>query len=217
MFKKQFDTYRNPVVLTIGAVIICYAQWFTLNVTFSSVVFFDSNAWAYGPREFVHFIGFIGFVMSVWAFLMSFGEDSPAYQRVLPVAVSVSGILALWVGNEQAVEYFGYGETKAALYLLFILLGLCVLLFILRGYSPGILKAKRALVITVTINGGLSLFWELIAQPLFDVYGRDPRGYVQFAQVSCDITGILIGAFIVLAVIRFDNNFLSLPYRRSPI
>ncbi|MNR49602.1 hypothetical protein D3C85_1690000 [compost metagenome] len=54
-----------------------------------------------------------------------------------------------------------------------------------------------ALVIAVVGSILMSLIWEGVTQNLSNVYDGPARGFIQGAQITCDMIGITLGALVV--------------------
>jgi hypothetical protein len=163
------------------------------HASFAPVQLFQSDAWLYRPRELAHFIGYAGCVMFVWTAIRFYTTNAARWVPHAVGGLGVATLLLFYFGSVAVKALIGVVAVKILCNLLPVYLGGCYVMGSARRMRPHWLKPMPALTGSVLLLVSISLLWEALIQPLLNVYDGPPRGYVQFAQLTCDFAGVAIG------------------------
>lgn len=181
------------ITFCLGFAIVLYAKWFIWNGKLSGLELITGNpAWNFGKREWIHFSGLFGCILFGWTFLHSF-----SYKKMLKIHIGMAllaglCILAIDQGPEWLFEWIGSdGLTYTQLLVSYIVS--VPVLYAMRWSTPRFFEPKAALNLSVLYMLSLSVLWEVIMQPCFSTYDEPAKGYIQYAQILSDWSGILLG------------------------
>ena len=189
-------------IFGIGCALILFSIWFSINVTFPPVQLTEGEAWVFGPRAAAHLIGFAGILMAGWFFINSFSYMSSKALIIFTATLSMSLLVVLWLAS-GTWGLIRPDVAKLVCIMLIYALGACGMASILRRHWPKVLEPAPALLIAVVGSLCMSLDWEGITQNLSNVYDGPARGFMQGAQITCDMLGITLGA---LGVAYFQHQ-----------
>lgn len=199
--------YLNRLfALVIGVVLVVFAVYLDKNWNFDEFhLVWHSREWLVGAREINHMIGLTGFTISLWYFITSF---SSKLLIVINLLITLTIALAIAFIRPEENWFFDFsGVSREELWstIMPIYIFLCMMLGLAAWKTPNFLRPVPVLVISC---GGLifaTLVWECYVQPFNNVYGRDPRGWIEFSQVLFDLLGIGAAALIILGIDRIRD------------
>ncbi|MFL0967611.1 hypothetical protein ACJO19_23810 [Vibrio parahaemolyticus] len=152
-------------------------------------IFLAGLAWfisPHVPREFAHFVGLLGFPLIGYFFSQMFYGQGGIKPQVLTVFI-LYAVISFVLGLERIFWIGGY--------YIFPLVAFFVRAFIAKKKTIQLKSLKGLLFMSALLSFLPSIGWELIIQPLIDVYGKPARGYVQWGQFSVDCLAVTAGLF----------------------
>ncbi|WP_426369867.1 hypothetical protein [Pseudocolwellia sp. HL-MZ7] len=180
----------------VGLFIIIFAAYLSETLDFVPM-------WFIGPRELGHLIGFIGM-----SFMMYFYSVSCFDSKVFKVKFSIhlpiilfSYIFLLFPSLKPSFIPIGAVMLVAILSIYYLVFSFAAFKKIPRVKTQ--FHFKLMVFISMLFISG---YWELIHQPLIDVYGKGPRGYIQWPQVRIDLVGIVIAMLVLSGVLNQSLN-----------
>jgi hypothetical protein len=201
------ENREEIIALAIGLALMIFAVQLDKHVTFTPFhLLANSREWQVGPRDIAHLFGMAGFTVAVWYFLRSFTNWFLILFNTV-ITVAVVSLLSLERGeHDWLYEIAGVSAYSLVADVLPYFILVCILLGLaawktprLLGQVPTLWFSCLALIITTAV-------WELYVQPFDNVYGDKPRGWVEKAQVCCDLVGIFVGYLIVQAIRTTNRN-----------
>lgn len=196
-------------IFGIGCALILFAIWFSINITFPPFRLTEGEQWAFGARAVAHLIGFAGMVMAGWFFIHSFSYMTSKTLHCLMGILFLGSMVLIWLATGTWRPVNPDIALLLCLMQLYALCG-CAMAAVLRQHWPRLFEPAPALVIAVVGSILMSLLWEGVTQNLSNVYDGPARGFIQGAQISCDLFGITIGAMAVAYIQRQHRKNLRI-------
>ncbi|MFW0757730.1 hypothetical protein ACN1C3_23875 [Pseudomonas sp. H11T01] len=189
---------RQLLALVMGVALLILAITLNRALTFTPFHLIGlSREWWVGPREIAHMIGLTGFTVAAWYFISSFASRRLIATNIAITVAVVVGLASSWPEDGWLYDVFGVTTFELAVSLSPIYLGAWALFGLIAWKTPSLLRPKPALMSSCLVLVMTTALWELYIQPFDNVYGGPPRGWIEMAQVLCDLVGILFGALIV--------------------
>lgn len=196
------ESKRDAITaLVVGVALTILAIQIDKYLTFTPFhLIFQTFQWQVGPRDIAHMIGLAGFTVTLWYFLRSF---TSRLLIVLNIMMAVSAAFSVSLDsaeNDWLYKIAGISAYELAGNILPIFLLACVLLGLAAWKTPRLLGPRSALIFSCLTLVVATAIWEFYVQPFDNVYGAAPRGWIEKAQVVCDLVGIFIGYLIVKTI-----------------
>lgn len=190
-----------------GLLLIVLSLEITVTHLFETIYAFGRNpAWAFGPRELAHCVGFAGCTLVGWAIIRSFSTRGG---RRTSIIASLGGLacfplLVTWPAWIPFEIDHGLRKFLCTIAIPFYFIGTVMLLQFVKD-CPGIARHKPAALMSAGLMWSCSIFWEIGIQPLAAVYGGPPRGYIQWAQLLSDFIGIWTPTLVLIGTGSLEN------------
>ena len=143
-------------------------------------------------RGLGHFVGFIGLTCMAYVYAQACQDKTVFRTLVIVHAVPFSTALVVLLGSIDIP--FMPASLAASIVTLSVYFIVCAVF----AYKDTSINTHQHFIwIAMVLMPCLSFGWELIEQPLFNVYGEPARGYIQWEQVVLDIVAISLTSLVL--------------------
>ncbi|MEZ8120313.1 hypothetical protein ACED30_12455 [Vibrio splendidus] len=144
-------------------------------------------------REIAHFIGFIGLSLVMYFYARTC-LDKRLFIIMQGIHVPVISVF-LVLFYFPALNFIDPLRNAFSQDVMRYVVPLVVLSYLLFSFAsffnfPPVKTNSHCILMVVITLGIISIAWEVIIQPCFDVYLKGPRGFIQWYQVFADFLGI---------------------------